>query len=233
MVVLRCRRHSTTIPPSFSPGGIPLPRRGTCPDIRTRVKGYGSGKPYKPRHTPKGVYGLQGRALVRFKPGAGRQIGEPIGGSHKKAEAGAVARRYERIRKMNRSLPDYTGNVKKTYTDDISPLRLRELIALLQNGEEWRFYSWGEWRARRRKVLRLDRYECQRCKERGRYSRAVLVHHVKHLKDRPDLALSIIDPATGERQLVSVCKRCHEELHPESQRQYRPSKPPITAERWD
>lgn len=91
MVVLKCRRHSTTIPPSFSPGGIPLPRRGTCPDIRTRVKGYGSGKPYKPRHTPKGVYGLQGRALVRFKPGAGRQIGEPIGGSHKKAEAGAVA----------------------------------------------------------------------------------------------------------------------------------------------
>ena len=102
----------------FFPGGIPLPRRGTCPDIRTRVKGYGRGKPYKPHHTPKGVYGLQGRALVRFKPGAGRQtrwvsvimtdaefavfvrvkikpanwgIGEPIGGSHEKAEAGAVA----------------------------------------------------------------------------------------------------------------------------------------------
>lgn len=75
----------------FFPGGIPLPRRGTCPDIRMRVKGYGSGKPYKPRHTPKGVYGMQGRALIRFKPGAGRQIGEPIGGSHEKAEAGAVA----------------------------------------------------------------------------------------------------------------------------------------------
>lgn len=75
----------------FFPGGIPLPRRGTCPDIRTRVKGYGRGKPYKPHHTPKGVYGMQGRALVRFKPGAGRQIGEPIGGSHEKAEAGAVA----------------------------------------------------------------------------------------------------------------------------------------------
>lgn len=123
--------------------------------------------------------------------------------------------------------------MKKTYTDDISPLRLRELVALLQNGEEWRFYSWGEWRARRRKVLRLDRYECQRCKAAGRFSRAVIVHHVKHLKDRPDLALSVWDPETGERQLVSVCKQCHEELHPESQRQYKHIRAPLTAERWD
>lgn len=121
--------------------------------------------------------------------------------------------------------------MKKTYTDDISPLRLRELVALLQNGEEWRFYSWGEWRARRRKVLRLDRYECQRCKAAGRFSRAVIVHHVKHLKDRPDLALSIWDGE--ERQLISVCKRCHEALHPESKRQNEPENGIVTEERWD
>ena len=130
MVVFKCRRAFDHHSSFFFPGGIPLPRRGTCPDIRMRVKGYGRGKPYKPHHTPKGVYGLQGRALVRFKPGAGRQtrwvsvimtdaefavfvrvkikpanwgIGEPIGGSHKKAEAGAVARRYERIRPYTRA----------------------------------------------------------------------------------------------------------------------------------
>ena len=104
----------------------------------------------------------------------------------------------------------------------MSEAQLRRLVALLNTGRENVWYNSEPWRSTRETVLRADRYECQRCKERGRYSRAVLVHHVKHLKDRPDLALSIIDPATGERQLVSVCKRCHEELHPEAQRQYRP-----------
>lgn len=115
----------------------------------------------------------------------------------------------------------------------MSEAQLRRLVALLNTGRENVWYNSEPWRSTRSAVLKVDRYECQRCKERGRYSRAVLVHHVKHLRDRPDLALSIIDPATGERQLVSVCKRCHEELHPESQRQFFPKEPPVTAERWD
>ena len=40
-------------------------------------------------------------------------------------------------------------------------------------------------------------------------------------------------PEWQARQLVSVCKRCHEELHPESQRQFRRIRAPLTAERWD
>ena len=115
----------------------------------------------------------------------------------------------------------------------MSEAQMRRLVALLNTGRENVWYNSEPWRSMRETVLRADRYECQRCKERGRYSRAVLVHHVKHLKDRPDLALSIIDPATGERQLVSVCKRCHEELHPEAQRQYRTRVAPLTPERWD
>ena len=84
----------------------------------------------------------------------------------------------------------------------------------------------------RAEVLALDKSECQRCRElKHRYKHAVLVHHVKHLRDRPDLALSIWDG--DERQLVSVCKQCHEELHPESFTQFLPKEPPITAERWD
>ena len=85
----------------------------------------------------------------------------------------------------------------------------------------------------RAKVLEMDRNECQVCKGRGRYSRGEIVHHVKHLRDRPDLALSVFDPDTGERQLLTVCKRCHEELHPEAQRQYRTEREPVTSERWD
>lgn len=111
--------------------------------------------------------------------------------------------------------------------------RLHELRALIADGSEHRFYSWPEWRALRQEVLRLDSYECQVCKARGRYRRGRIVHHVQHLQERPDLALSIWDPDTGARQLVTVCKACHEEAHPESQRQFRPTAPPITAERWD
>lgn len=113
----------------------------------------------------------------------------------------------------------------------ISQIMLKQLIALIASDQEYRFYSWSCWLRTREEVLKLDHYECQRCKTRGRYSRAVLVHHVKHLKDRPDLALSIWDGE--ERQLVSVCKKCHEELHPESQRQYKPLTKPVTEERWD
>lgn len=114
----------------------------------------------------------------------------------------------------------------------ISALRLKELAALVAAGREAVFYSWPEWLALREDVLKLDRYECQRCREeKHRYRRAKIVHHVKHLRDRPDLALSIWDG--GARQLVSVCKSCHEELHPESQRQFKRIRAPLTAERWD
>lgn len=118
---------------------------------------------------------------------------------------------------------------------EITPSQLDRLRHLIAAGEEWRFYSWRVWRfGVAPAVLKLDRYECTRCKEHGRYKRAALVHHVRHLTEAPELALSIYDPSTGARQLVSVCKRCHEELHPESlHRQPRQIAPPVTSERWD
>lgn len=115
----------------------------------------------------------------------------------------------------------------------ISGARLRKLVSLLAAGQEYKFYSWPEWRDLRAEVLRLDHYECQHCKAAGRYSRGYIVHHVKHLRERPDLALSVVDPDTGARQLETLCKHCHELEHPESQRQFQPQAPPITAERWD
>ena len=115
----------------------------------------------------------------------------------------------------------------------LSPTQLEKLKRLISDGKENIWYNSASWEATRQKVLRLDRYECQICKEKGKYRRAAIVHHVKHLKDRPDLALNIYDPETGNRQLVSVCKRCHELLHPESQKQYRTANKPLTEERWD
>ena len=119
-------------------------------------------------------------------------------------------------------------------TSGISPTRLHQLEQLLASGQEHRFYLWPEWETTRAEVMKLDKFECVYCRQRRhRYRPAVIVHHVKHLRNRPDLALSIFDPDTGERQLVSVCKQCHEAEHPESFRKRRRPVLPVTVERWD
>ena len=108
---------------------------------------------------------------------------------------------------------------------------LAHLNDLIAQGRENIWYNEAAWQNMRAQVLKLDHYECQLCKAKGRHRRAVIVHHVKHLKDRPDLALSIWDGK--ERQLVSVCRACHEELHPERALVPRAGKKPVTKERWD
>ena len=115
----------------------------------------------------------------------------------------------------------------------ISELQLTRLRELIKTGSEAKFYNWQAWRRVRREVRKLDNFECQRCKARGKYSRGTIVHHVKHLNERPDLALSIYDEASGERQLITVCKACHEAEHPESLAEFLPKAPPLTSERWD
>ena len=109
----------------------------------------------------------------------------------------------------------------------------QKLQRLIDEGKADNFYQLAIWKQMREQVMKHDHYECQLCKAKGRYRKGVIVHHVKHLKDRPDLALSMWDGE--ERQLITVCKQCHEELHPESQRQYIASEPKgfVNEERWD
>lgn len=116
----------------------------------------------------------------------------------------------------------------------ISAQRLQQLIKLIEEGNEHQFYNWTEWRELQRYVsVELDHNECQECKRQGRFRHGYIVHHRKHLKERPDLALSIFDPDSGERQLETLCKKCHEKEHPESLRSLGSLKPSITEERWD
>lgn len=117
-----------------------------------------------------------------------------------------------------------------------SQVTVEDIARLVGSGKEHEFYCSPEWRRKRRHVLLRDKGECQLCKARGRYRKAVLVHHVLHLKDRPDLALC--DAYTdGEgvehRQLISVCRECHETVcHPERMR--KPCEHRFTTqERWD
>lgn len=94
-----------------------------------------------------------------------------------------------------------------------------------------RFYTWEKWKLVRKEVLKLDKYECQLCKSRGKYTKANTVHHINHLKIRPDMALEIYYMIGGKkkRNLISLCHQCHDEVHgfrvPEN-------KKPLTEERW-
>ena len=118
----------------------------------------------------------------------------------------------------------------------ITQIQLQQLKTWIDAGEEHRFYIGGAWKAICKEVRRIDRNECQICKTKHRrYRLGTIVHHVKHLKDRPDLALSLRDPDTGERQLITVCKRCHERLHPEALQEQKSAvkSEEIASERWD
>ena len=96
------------------------------------------------------------------------------------------------------------------------------------------FYDTPEWRRKRREILKRDKGECQVHKAKGEYRRATHVHHVKHLDKYPELALEdyyIDEHGEKQRQLISVCKDCHETVcHPERLRWNK--KEALTEERW-
>ncbi len=70
------------------------------------------------------------------------------------------------------------------------------------------FYNSKKWKRKSRAVLKRDGYLCQRCLRYGRRTEAAVVHHIKHLKDFPELALA-------DSNLTSLCGSCHNKQHPE------------------
>ena len=110
---------------------------------------------------------------------------------------------------------------------------IRELIS---KGELWRFYKSKEWIRLKRSILKENHYECAECRRHGVITRYDVgeggqkrplstVHHVCHVRDHPELALSrwYKNYETGEMEqnLIPVCKACHNKLHPEKQKQRR------------
>lgn len=84
------------------------------------------------------------------------------------------------------------------------------------------FYRTYAWKKKRLQILARDKHACQECRKQGRYSTAEIVHHIKHLQDEPGLALT-------DDNLESVCKDCHEKLHPERNREKQSF---VNVERW-
>lgn len=76
------------------------------------------------------------------------------------------------------------------------------------------FYHTTRWQKKREAILRRDHRTCQLCRRKGKYKRATTVHHMKHLRDHPELALT-------DDNLISLCSECHEEVHPEKHRDRR------------
>lgn len=106
-------------------------------------------------------------------------------------------------------------------------MQLRKgLLKAIQCEDTRKFYKSREWRHKRREILRRDNRECQKCKRDGRYSRAETVHHIKHLKDFPELALA-------DSNLESLCNTCHNEEHPEKLQVQEKKEKFINEERWE
>ncbi|NFF80427.1 HNH endonuclease [Clostridium botulinum] len=87
------------------------------------------------------------------------------------------------------------------------------------------FYVSTAWKKLREQVLREQNYECQICKSKGKYSRASTVHHIKHLKEYPSLALT-------KSNLMCVCNSCHNILHPEKMKFKFKKKKQLNEEQW-
>jgi len=113
---------------------------------------------------------------------------------------------------------------------------LNQIKEFIVQGNLHAFYVSPEWRRLRREVLAEDKGECQICKAKGRYKPASHVHHVNYLRKHPELALSKTyrdDDGILKRNLISVCKECHETVCHPARLPYHGTKPkPLTEERW-
>lgn len=102
----------------------------------------------------------------------------------------------------------------------------KKLLEAILSGNVHTFYISKIWRRKRKVILKRDNNECQKCKKRGGFSPATCVHHIKHLRDRPDLALV-------DSNLISLCDACHNEEHPEKLERFtKRTKKFINEEKW-
>lgn len=94
-------------------------------------------------------------------------------------------------------------------------LTLIEIKQLIRENKTHDFYNDWDWRKLSHEVIEENNNECYICKQNGKYSRAVLVHHVRHLKKYPELAYSRTYEEKNKEymQLMPLCHNCHEQIH--------------------
>jgi 5-methylcytosine-specific restriction protein A len=99
------------------------------------------------------------------------------------------------------------------------------ILSLVQHNNIKAFYNSGLWLSKRKEALKRDNNECQKCKARGLVAKADCVHHKKHVKQYPSLALELDN-------LISLCNSCHDEEHPEKLIKRKSNRSFINEERW-
>jgi len=95
------------------------------------------------------------------------------------------------------------------------------------------FYNDYDWRKLSKEIIADNHNECMMCADNHKVSTAVLVHHVQHLKEHPELAYSryYIDAKGRHIQLMPLCHDCHEKIHKRGI--YSEIKGFVNQERWD
>lgn len=107
---------------------------------------------------------------------------------------------------------------------NVSNERMAELIAHINADRLMKFYKSPEWFAVREQARNRDNYECQLCKEAGRYHRVENVHHIKEVKTHPHLSLTLSN-------LQCLCISCHNKVHERLDDEERKPKF-VNEERW-
>lgn len=102
----------------------------------------------------------------------------------------------------------------------------KKLYNYIISGDTDKFYASPQWRRKRKDIIERDNRECQRCKKEGRVGPGETVHHIKHLTDRPDLALV-------DDNLITLCYSCHNLEHPEKFGQGKAQPKFMNEERWE
>lgn len=69
-------------------------------------------------------------------------------------------------------------------------------------------YNSKKWKLKRLAILKRDKFLCANCKRYGKHTEAVVVHHIKHVDEYPELAFT-------DSNLQSLCDACHNKAHPE------------------
>lgn len=93
-----------------------------------------------------------------------------------------------------------------------TPEQIRQLYAVHRIDK---FYNSKYWRHLSHQIIKEFDHDCQLCKQMGKASTAVLVHHVLELRAHPELAYSrTFKDAEGVHiQLLPLCHDCHERIH--------------------
>lgn len=85
-------------------------------------------------------------------------------------------------------------------------LTTEQIRTLIRENRVEEFYNSRGWRNLSEEIINANHRECQMCKRDHTLTRATLVHHIKPLREHPELAYD-------RNNLMPLCHDCHERIH--------------------